>query len=89
MRLAEVIPQEDGILDIVAEDGRAGTFDVRPYLESPAFRALKDWAEFRRIHNGGYFVEWRCGADLSADTIEAHWEPKISREAQRDRGPHR
>lgn len=22
--------------------------------------------------NGGYFVEWDCGADLSADTIEAH-----------------
>ncbi|WP_280938426.1 hypothetical protein [Thioflexithrix psekupsensis] len=22
----------------------------------------------------GYFVEWECGADLSADTIEAHWQ---------------
>jgi hypothetical protein len=21
--------------------------------------------------NGGYFLEWECGADLSADTIEA------------------
>jgi hypothetical protein len=24
-----------------------------------------------KITNGGYFVEWECGADLSADTIEA------------------
>jgi hypothetical protein len=24
-----------------------------------------------KISNGGYFVEWNCGADLSADTIEA------------------
>lgn len=22
----------------------------------------------------GYFVEWDCGADLSADTIEARWQ---------------
>ena len=25
------------------------------------------------ISNGRYFVEWACGADLSADTIEARW----------------
>jgi hypothetical protein len=24
-----------------------------------------------KIRNGGYFVKWECGADLSADTIEA------------------
>jgi len=27
---------------------------------------------FLKIVNGKYFVEWDCGADLSADTIEAH-----------------
>ena len=26
------------------------------------------------ISNGGYFVEWECGADLSADTLEAQWK---------------
>lgn len=29
--------------------------------------------EFTKITNRGYFVEWDCGADLSADTIEARW----------------
>jgi hypothetical protein len=29
---------------------------------------------FMKVSNGGYFVEWDCGADLSADTIEAHWK---------------
>ena len=82
MRLAEATPQEDGTLRIVAEDGRRGTLDVRPYLDSPAFRPLRDWAEFSQIHNGGYFVEWRCGADLSADTIEARWQTNAPREAQ-------
>ena len=82
MRIAEVIPQEDGTLHVVAEDGRSGTFDVRPYLKSPAFLPLRDWTEFSRIHNGGYFIEWRCGADLSADTIEARWESYTPHNAQ-------
>jgi len=29
--------------------------------------------EFLKVSGGGYFVEWDCGADLSADTIEARW----------------
>jgi hypothetical protein len=34
---------------------------------------LRDDAAFQRVRNGGYFIEWECGADLSVDTIEAHW----------------
>ncbi len=44
MKIVQVYPQANGVLSIVAEDGR------------------------------GYFVEWDCGADLSADTIEARWQ---------------
>ena len=74
MRIANVSSREDGTLHVVAEDGRVGTFDVRPYLASPAFLPLKDWAEFSQVRNGGYYIEWCCGADLSADTIEARWQ---------------
>lgn len=74
MKIAKVSTREDGTLDVVAEDGRIGSFDVRPYLESPVFSPLKNWAEFSRVRNGGYYIEWQCGADLSADTIEAHWQ---------------
>lgn len=28
---------------------------------------------FSTVTNGGYFIAWDCGADLSADTIEAKW----------------
>jgi hypothetical protein len=49
-----------------------GGFNVAPYLEFEAFAELKDVEEFNKISNGGYFIEWECGADLSADTIEAH-----------------
>jgi len=30
-----------------------------------------------QVLNGGYFIEWDCGADLSADTIEARWQQII------------
>jgi Protein of unknown function (DUF2442). len=63
---------------VTATDGRVGYFDVSPYLVYEAFEALRDTAEFMKITNGGYFVEWQCGADLSADTIEAHLNARQS-----------
>ena len=74
MRIAEISPQPNLVLTIVAEDGRIGNFDVSHYLEYEAFEALRDYTEFLKVQNGGYFVEWDCGADLSADSIEARWQ---------------
>ena len=71
MRIAQVRPQPNWILSVVAEDGRAGEFDVQPYLSYEAFEDQRRPSEFMKVSNGGYFVEWACGADLSADTIEA------------------
>ena len=71
MKIAEVQPQPNYVLSIAADDGRVGSFDVSPYLEYEAFEDLRDNSEFMKVSNGGYFVEWDCGADLSADTIEA------------------
>ena len=74
MRIAEISPQPNWVLSIVTDDGRIGNFDVSPYLEYEAFETLQDHTEFLKVFNGGYFVEWDCGADLSADTIEARWQ---------------
>ena len=73
MNIVEIIPKDNYILCIRAESGEVGFFDVKPFLDSDAFFPLKDRAEFERIHNGKYFIEWDCGADLSADTILARW----------------
>jgi hypothetical protein len=32
MRIAKLRPQPNWVLSIVADDGRVGSFDVRPYL---------------------------------------------------------
>ncbi|MDZ7723673.1 MAG: DUF2442 domain-containing protein [candidate division KSB1 bacterium] len=71
MRIDKVKANQDYTLTIVTEDGRTGLFDVRPYLELEAFTDLKKQGAFHKIVNGRYFIEWDCGADLSADTIEA------------------
>ncbi|MGC8494251.1 MAG: DUF2442 domain-containing protein [Syntrophobacteraceae bacterium] len=72
--MVKISPQPDWVLSIVVDDGRLGNFDVRPYLEYEAFAPLRDLSEFEKVFNGGYFVEWDCGADLSIDTIEARWQ---------------
>jgi hypothetical protein len=83
MNIAEVVPRAGHMLLIRADDGQQGVFDVTPYLESEAFSALKDPGQFVRVHNGKYFIEWDCGADLSADTIEARWKPVTEGDLQR------
>jgi hypothetical protein len=94
MNISEIIPKENYTLYIKAEDRQSGLFDVTPYLESEAFAPLKDRSEFERIHNGKYFIEWDCGADLSADTIQARWVPASNENTQpvtgdtRCRSPH-
>ncbi len=77
MTIVEIIPKANYMLYVKTDDGKEGFFDVRPYLESEAFAPLKDRREFERIRNGKYFVEWDCGADLSADTIQALWRTTI------------
>jgi len=74
MRIKDLRPLPLWRLSVTADDGRVGRFDVAPYLDDEAFAALRDHSEFVKVSNGGYFVEWDCGADLSADTIEARWQ---------------
>ena len=78
MTIAEIHPQPDWTLAVVANDGRTGTFDITPYLTDEAFAPLRDISEFMKVSNRGYFLEWVCGADLSADTIEAKWRTRSS-----------
>ena len=69
--ISEIAPKPDWSLHVVFTDGTNGVFDVNPYLDDEAFEDLKDIKEFMKIHNGGYYVEWECGADLSSDTLRA------------------
>jgi hypothetical protein len=74
MNITDLKAGIDWDLIITAEDGRVGSFDVNPFLNGPVFQPLRDHTEFLKVTNGRYFIEWACGADLSADTIEARWQ---------------
>ena len=73
MNIAHITAKPDYTLLIKSDEGRSGIFDVRPYLELEAFRPLQQEDEFLSVRNGRYFIEWKCGADLSADTIFSKW----------------
>lgn len=74
MKIVDLKAGPDWQLLVTADDGRVGRFDVSPFLTGPIFHPLWDREEFLKFSNGGYFIEWACGADLSADTVEARWE---------------
>ncbi len=71
MNIASITANPDGTLTVVRDDGVTGVFDVGPYFEFEAFEPLRSPEEFAKVRSGVYFIEWECGADLSADTIEA------------------
>ena len=72
MKISKVKPNTNFTLQVTFDDSSKGVFDVSPYLEYEAFQELKNINSFKKVMNGGYFIEWDCGADLSIDTIEAH-----------------
>jgi hypothetical protein len=46
MIIAKIHPESNWLLSVISEDGRSGTFDIGPYLEFEAFKALRDIKEF-------------------------------------------
>ena len=56
-------------LEVTFSGGEIKIYDVKPILNCEAFNALTDVAQFKKVHNNGYFIEWECEADLSADTL--------------------
>ncbi len=74
MIIEKVTPKDNYILHVTNENQQSGLFDVTPYMGSEVFSQLKEGDNFQQIFNGKYFIEWDCGADFSADTIEAKWK---------------
>ena len=66
-----VRPLADGVLWVEFADGACGEFDVKPYMESEFFSALKDPAYFQRVQTFFAGVGWPDGQDLGPDTIAA------------------
>lgn len=44
-------------------------FDIKPYLKYPVFKALNSESELNMFSIVDGTIEWKCGAELSADTF--------------------
>ncbi|MBK8892433.1 MAG: DUF2442 domain-containing protein [Dechloromonas sp.] len=70
-KIVSVSAIADGCLKVTFSDGRTGEFDVKPFMRSEFFAALRDQEYFAQV--GLFFsgVGWPGGQDLGPDTISA------------------
>ena len=71
LRVARVEPGAELQLLVVFDDGRRGTFDVRPYLTTPFFARLAQPDYFAQVRVFFRGVGWPEGQDFGPDTIAA------------------
>ncbi len=69
-----VKPLPEHRLAVVLADGREGVFDLRPFLDRPGLRRLKDPAYFASVGIRFGALTWPLEEDVSPDTLSAHLE---------------
>ena len=59
------------------EDGRTGTFDVKPYLQMGVLRELQDVHYFNQVSIVLGAVTWPHEQDIAPETLLAELKPAI------------
>jgi hypothetical protein len=70
-KIVSVSAIADGCLKVTFSDGRTGEFDVKPFMRSEFFVALRDQEYFAQVNLFFSGVGWPGGQDLGPDTISA------------------
>jgi hypothetical protein len=70
-----VKPVDDYCLLLTFENGEKRIFDLKPYLEKPVFRQLKNITSFKTARIVCGSVEWLTNVDLSYDTLYLESKP--------------
>src|SRR6266498_6013886 len=65
----------DYCLLLTFENGEKRIFDVKPHLDKPVFKPLKNLALFETARVVSGSVEWQGEVDLSYDTLYLESEP--------------
>lgn len=68
-KIIEVKANSDHSLDLTFDDGSIRRFDMRPYLDFPVFRTLKDLECFADVKVEHGTVTWAGGQDIGPDTL--------------------
>ncbi|MBK7005658.1 MAG: DUF2442 domain-containing protein [Burkholderiales bacterium] len=70
-KVVNVSPAANGHVLVALSNNRKGLFDVRPYMNSAYFEALKDPTYFKQVRLVFRGIGWPDGQDLGPDTIAA------------------
>ena len=68
-RVKSVKVLEDYLLELEFENGEKGHFFMKPYLEYPVFKPLKNYELFKKAKATFGFVSWDNDIDMSPDTL--------------------
>jgi hypothetical protein len=68
-RVSKVDVLEEFELRLEFKDGLVKYFDVKPYLDFPAFRRLKEGNLFSKAHVANGTVVWDDRLDLAPETL--------------------
>jgi len=68
-RIVAVKAKEDFTLELVFENGEAGIFNMKPYLNIGVFRQLKKIELFKQVKPFLGSISWKTGQDLDPDTL--------------------
>ncbi|MDR2182684.1 MAG: DUF2442 domain-containing protein [Clostridiales bacterium] len=71
----KVVPSDDYCLLVSFDNGETRLFDVKPYLNHPAYRELRKPYLFETVKIAGLSVEWLHGQDICPD--ELYFNSKI------------
>ena len=67
----QVSPLPDFLLQVELENGRRGVFDLKPYLQMPGFKALRDPVYFGQVQILCGAATWPDGEDIAPETLAA------------------
>jgi hypothetical protein len=70
-KVVTVFPLSDGHLFIEMANGQCGEFDMKPYMGSEFFSALKNEGYFKQVKLFFRGVGWPDGQDIGPDTVAA------------------
>ncbi len=67
--VTEVQPLEDYLLHLTFKNGEQKVFDMKPYLNTGIFKALKDERLFNTAKVSFDTIEWENEADIDPETL--------------------
>jgi hypothetical protein len=83
VKVYSAIANNDFTFDIQFNDGNFKKFDVKPYLDYPVFRELKDLSYFKNIKTVFGTVQWKNEQDIAPETL--YWKVKKLKKLRRHR----